>query len=756
MGRPYGGRKGLKRSGTSAKTLTSKRSRKNRHIEAKVARSPSPSSSGTSSEEHSNGVASEVMAVYKEPSVYDNLLVKLGKSSDFLADVCRRRQQEEEGRSDIDEEEDGGSESPSASGEEDNSEKGSDSESDSSHAEGTDILKPTKVDLMNQNEETDTEDEDEVFDKDQEHDVEISGQTSIDAPESVSSFKDHLGHKLSEVHVNDLKNVKWKFKWKVPAVGMSMSNWIGTGQCFFKEVDHNSVHGLQKKLSEHWLDVYKKDGGSDFYSSNQRLFFSVCNTYRDIMHCNKKPFYLRGMEEDSSIMDAYIMHALNHVFRTRDLVTKNNEKLAKHQGDVKAEIVSGDEFLDHGFTRPKVLMLLPLASIALRVVKRMIYLTPSKNKVNVEHMDRFLDEFGTEEDDKNDENFHDDKNSKPQKSSKPSDFQALFGGNNNDHFMIGIKFTRKSIKLYSDFYSSDMIVASPLALITKIGEAEIVKDKDIDYLSSIEVLIIDHADVIAMQNWSHVNSVVEQLNHIPSKQHGTDVMRIRHWYLDGHARFYRQTIILGSFINPDINALFNHHCVSYHGKVKLISEYKGVLPKVLLQVRQIYERFDVSSVADADDARLDYFATKIFPKIKYSIEGGIMIFISSYFEFVRIRNFLKSQSASFCMLSEYTKQSDISRARVWFFGGERKIMLYTERAHFYHRYKIRGIQNLIIYSLPERKEFYPEIVNMLEDSHNMACTVLFSCFDQFRLERIVGAEPAKKMVSSEKNIFTFC
>jgi U3 small nucleolar RNA-associated protein 25 len=36
-------------------------------------------------------------------------------------------------------------------------------------------------------------------------------------------------------------------------------------------------------------------------------------------------------------------------------------------------------------------------------------------------------------------------------------------------------------------------------------------------------------------------------------------------------------------------------------------------------------------------------------------------------------------------------------------------MLYTERAYFYKRYKIRGIKNLILYSLPERKEFYPEV-----------------------------------------------
>uniref|UniRef100_A0A166FWG0 Uncharacterized protein n=1 Tax=Daucus carota subsp. sativus TaxID=79200 RepID=A0A166FWG0_DAUCS len=39
-------------------------------------------------------------------------------------------------------------------------------------------------------------------------------------------------------------------------------------------------------------------------------------------------------------------------------------------------------------------------------------------------------------------------------------------------------------------------------------------------------------------------------------------------------------------------------------------------------------------------------------------------------------------------------------------------MLYTERAHFYHRYKI---------------------VNMLQGSENMTTTVLLSCFDMLRV-----------------------
>ncbi|XP_024959419.1 U3 small nucleolar RNA-associated protein 25 isoform X3 [Cynara cardunculus var. scolymus] len=724
-----------------------KRARRNHADDEKVPDNPSSTSdSGTSSEEHSN-IASEEeqdeVVAYKEPSMYDSLLKTLGSASESIADAYKRRQRAEEGRSDTDEDQEDDLESLSVSEED---EDGSEDGSPGSALDLTDIDGSSLADIGGHIE----DDDDEASDMDEEEEVTANGQSIAKESEISSSFSAHLDYKLLKDEVEILSRKKGKYKWEVDAANCK---WVATRELILEDSYMNSPYGLNLKLYDHWLNNYEASGGHDLHSSRQRSFFSLCNSYRDILHHNKKPFYLKGREEDSSIMDAYLLHSLNHVFKTRDLVTKNDKKLATRKEAKHEEILDSENFLDQGFTRPKVLILLPMASIAYRVVKRLIQLTPAGHKVNVEHIDRFSDGFGPG---RSDEQQDEDGISKSWKTSKPSDFQALFGGNNNDHFMIGIKFTKKTIKLYSDFYTSDMIVASPLGLITKIGEAEVEKEKDVDYLSSIEVLIVDHADVIAMQNWSHVNTVVEQLNSIPSKQHGTDIMRIRPWYLDGQARFYRQTIILGSHVNPDINALFNNHCLNYEGRVKLSFEHKGVLPKVLLQVRQIYERIDTESIVDADDARLDYFKKKVFPKIKDSVQGGIMIFISSYFEFVRVRNFLKSQDASMCLLGEYTKQSDISRSRVWFFQGKRKIMLYTERAHFYHRYKIRGIQNLIIYSLPERKEFYPEIVNMLEGSHSMNCTVLFSRFDLLRLERVVGTVPAKRMVTSDKCIFTFC
>ncbi|MED6148963.1 hypothetical protein PIB30_057880 [Stylosanthes scabra] len=557
-----------------------------------------------------------------------------------------------------------------------------------------------------------------------EGDVGIDGQPDSEGSGHLSSFNRHLEHNLTKEEIDNQKGSK--FNWEVPAIGMSSCKWTGTGENILEDLNSNSFDGLTPKLYEHWMDVYNTSGGKDLNSPIQKIFFSLCSSYRDILHCNKKPFYLKGLD-DSSIMDAYIMHSLNHVFRTRDCVKKNDAKLSR-----AGESAGNDKFRDQGFTRPKVLILLPLASMLHRVVKRLIQLTPSAHKVNVEHMDRFLTKFGSEEYGGNEENDHDIENKKPQKASKPSDCEVLFGGNNEDDFMIGIKFTKKTIKLFSDFHTSDIIVASALSLVNKIEEAGSNKEKDVDFLSSIEVLIIDHADVISMQNWSHVHTVIEHLNRLPSKQPGTDVMRIRPWYLDENARFYRQTIVLGFYSNPDINASFNHQCCNYEGKVKVVCDYKGVLHKVLPKITQIYARFHIDSIVDADDARFDYFVKKVFPRIKDSDQGGIMIFTSSYFEFIRIRNFLKSQNASFCLLGEYTTQSDISRGRNWFYEGKRKIMLYTERSHFYHRYKIRGVKELIMYSLPERKEFYPE------------------------LERIVGTSQAKRMVTAKKPVFVFC
>ena len=53
--------------------------------------------------------------------------------------------------------------------------------------------------------------------------------------------------------------------------------------------------------------------------------------------------------------------------------------------------------------------------------------------------------------------------------SKSLSYQKTFLGNNDDFFTLGVAFAKNSVKLYTDFYNSDLIVASPLGLRSVVG-----------------------------------------------------------------------------------------------------------------------------------------------------------------------------------------------------------------------------------------------------------------------------------------------
>ena len=100
-------------------------------------------------------------------------------------------------------------------------------------------------------------------------------------------------------------------------------------------------------------------------------------------------------------------------------------------------------------------------------------------------------------------------------------------GNIDDGFKIGLAVTKKSLKLYTDFYSSDVIIASPLGLRMILGSAEDedASQRDYDFLTSIELLILDQLDIFTMQNWDHVTHLMQHLHLQPARSHGVDFSR---------------------------------------------------------------------------------------------------------------------------------------------------------------------------------------------------------------------------------------
>jgi len=208
------------------------------------------------------------------------------------------------------------------------------------------------------------------------------------------------------------------------------------------------------------------------------------------------------------------------VLKARSKILLHNSKLGRKK-DVP------DAFRDRGLTRVSVLIVVPFRESALAIVHTLMsLLTPSgsskKSVVNVLNKKRFLDEYSSNRDVPPDH--------------MPDDYIQTFTGNVDDAFRIGVGVTKNSLKLYNDFYTSDIIIASPLGLRTLIG-AEGESSRDYDFLNSVELLIFDQADLFLMQNWDHVDHIMSHLHLQPTSAHDADFSRVRMWALRGWSRY---------------------------------------------------------------------------------------------------------------------------------------------------------------------------------------------------------------------------
>jgi len=582
----------------------------------------------------------------------------------------------------------------------------------------------------------------------------------------------------------------------LPAWG-ARARWVVTGPAPLPHAIPASpaTLGLRPRVAGLWANLQAPGRRAPaFESPAQAALLCALRTYKDLLWPARPYPAARPLTDPDPVMDAYLVHIASHVVAAAARVRKGNERVAA------AAAAAGDEGAaapprDQGFARPKALILLPTRAAARVAVLRLAALLQAENRSDsIAGKDRFRDDFGDDEEEG--EGGGEGEAQQQQKASgrhaKPADFTALFAGNTDDHFRLGIRVTRGHVRLYADFETADIVVASPLGLATHLAAAAEDGPGGGDFLSSIEVAILDRADMAAMQNWAHVEAVFGALNRLPEKAPACDVMRVREAALGGWARCLRQVVLLGGHTTPALAALWSRHAHSAAGRARLVPSYEGFLASAPPAVQLTFERLREGvgggrpspspspspspAPASAPDARFAHFTSTVWPRIKAAGLPGQLLFVPSYFDYVRVKAFLAGEGVGVADLGEYVAPPDAARARTAFAKGTAaggtdhalpRLALLTERAHFYHRAVLRGVRDVLVYQLPDHAAFYQEVVSWVGarwgrgglgggPASGGRAVALFSGLDALALERVAGSVRARRMLKGAEPAFVFC
>jgi U3 small nucleolar RNA-associated protein 25 len=574
--------------------------------------------------------------------------------------------------------------------------------------------------------------------------------------------------------------------------------------------------------------------------SSSLLLYPCVASYADVLATNETSRKVR-----LSNLRTVTVHILSHVLRSRELVRRHDRQLLMRQQKDAEDNIDVDARRDQGFTRPTVLILAPTRSGCYELVNLLQSLLLDRHpqhssdtddfkashvreqgqrrrepsdETDPAFLERFIAEYGPPQEktpefsnrapNEGDGNEEGSRRRRQILRHKGLDWLELFGdeANGDDDFKLGLAIQRSGdrsskgagkakycVKLFTDFYRSDIIVASPLGLkilLENKGGGNDDEDEDgmnqslderrngrdsqrgYDFLSSIEICYIARADVLLMQNWDHVSDVVRLLNEQPRCSTAIDYSRVRPYHLhDGQSQHWRQLIVTSTFVDPMILNLFKRHAKSLAGSVRIrrktLDASEASIARVVLPTRQVFQLIPTQSLVDHASDRVRYFCDSVLPEIIRQKQKHTLVFIPSYFDFVSVRNVMLKREVDFVSVTEYSRVSEVSRGRARFLQGRMPIMLYTGRAHFFHRHAIKGVRHLIFLGLPEYAEFYSGMVNSLNDeigthgdktltgSHEASCLVLFTKYEGFALERIIGSQNSCRILRGDTSTYLF-
>ena len=633
--------------------------------------------------------------------------------------------------------------------------------------------------------------------------------TINESPNIPDTTSQHFSLDENEIKILKSKKIKkyklynhliGEYEYKDRKGDISLNKYTNISR-WFKDVDISEVEKLITYNNNY--DLFEKN---NFFP----LFYKYLDSYKDIQ------VNWNNLEIRTQLMKIYLFHILNHILKRKEEIELNdnidklinntvvtdNQKLNKelfrsHETEFLSEYYtkhvnpktklddsySNKDFItyhkeikekyenitdkdeinikDQGFTSPKVLILVPYKKHARIILEEIINIFSNNNWKGITNKKKFKDEY--------------------------SEFDS-----NDDCFRMGINisFFENKMKLYSPFDESDIILASPLGLklaAPSENDKTFKNNKVYDFLSSIEIFLMDFSEVFIYQNMEHLNEILSFLNKPPkNNQNIVDINRIKENYANNYGEYLRQNIIISHFKCLDIDVSINEVCKNINGKILFDGPYENQPELIKKEFSEKYNymnsknyeiRYEFKILRDLKgeddfDEKFNYFTKNIWQNLYESFEKHTIIFISSTFDYLRLKSFFKQKSKAVCFIDENTDKRDWQRNRLFFEQGKYKFLLYNERGHFFKKINLKFAKNIFFYSLPEDPKIFYEMIELIDpvkykenlikyeydseqnDIQNYASVIsLVSVIDKYNIEKILG-KLGKKIMKEKKEYYS--
>lgn len=191
------------------------------------------------------------------------------------------------------------------------------------------------------------------------------------------------------------------------------------------------------------------------------------------------------------------------------------------------------------------------------------------------------------------------------------------------------------------------------------------------------------------------------LNQIPNwTENLEDISWIEERYLEGKAKFYWQTLVFQKFWTSEISSLIASSSFNLQGRIIVNWEWNE---NILLteNSKAVCKWITTDDLMLSEDQWFNYFTTRLWPKFNETLLYHTIVFVSSYFDFIKLKHFFKQQNSSFSYIHEHLEDIDCLKEWNKFEYEKNRFLLVSEWSLVFSKVDLWYAKNIIFYSLPE-------------------------------------------------------